>query len=441
MMRGRAKHIVGVVIFALMIVRPYDVCGDGELPLTGPATDNEIASLIRDLGDSSYEKRTFATRRLCAIGMPAADQLQAAAEGDDVESALRARAVLLLLDRIMFAGVEIQLSFSKTRIAWDESVDLNMTMVNRSKYPARVPFDIDPDTRKATTNDARQVGDMLDLADFLHVRKADASVIELTVDDIAADAAVVAAVQDRLNGGPSGVLEPGERVTLPACAFNRGWARYPLLDSGTYTVVMDYVPQWEDAVLAAQRVGRVVSNQATITVTEGAPASVSRGGQEASLAVDQEGSSLVAVLTNRTDQPMLINRNFGRSPPFAGGRWIWELDGARRDVPLFPKPAASWHDFDAALLVEVAPGQSIELARISVDKLRRAPAQAGAEVDRGRWTVHFAYVNLCDRSWQARQGSALLGNVKAPPIFQTPLPRRILSTRHTSNRLIAPGAD
>ena len=170
---------------------------------------------------------------------------------------------------------------------------------------------------------------------------ADASVIELTVDDIAADATVVAAVQQRLNGGPSGVLDPGERVTLPIRAFNRGWARYPLLDSGTYTVVMDYVPQWEDAVLAAQRVGRVVSNQATITVTEGAPASVSRGGPEASLAVDREGQSLVAVLTNRTDQPMLINKNFGRSPPFADGRWVWELDGARRDVPLLPKPPSN----------------------------------------------------------------------------------------------------
>jgi hypothetical protein len=102
---------------------------------------------------------------------------------------------------------------------------------------------------------------------------------------------------------------------------------------------------------------------------------------------------------------------------------------------------ASWHDFDPALLAEVKAGKSIELARISIGELRGALTDAGATIDGTRWTVHFSYMNLCNRQWQVRQGSALLGNPKAPAIFQGPLPRRILSTKHISNRLAAPGTN
>jgi len=176
-------------------------------------------------------------------------------------------------------------------------------------------------------------------------------------------------------------------------------------------------------------------------VTTGAPAAVSREGAEASLTVHRDGLFIVAQLTNRTDQTVLVNKNFGRSPPFAEGRWVYLRDGTRHEVPVIHKRAASWHDFDAALLVEAKPGQSIELARIHLAELRRTLVDAGAKLGDDRWTVHFSYANLCDRQWQIRQDSALLGNPKAPAIFQHSLPRRILSTRHTSNRLTAPNTD
>ncbi len=438
---------VGMTHFVLAVVAGTTVQASavaetgGEKSLTAPAGDAEIAALVRDLSDPSYEKRTYATRRLCAIGMPATAKLRAAAAGDDAETALRAKAVLSVLDDLMFSGVEVRLSFSKSKIAWEQLVDLNLTLINRAEYPARVPFEIDPAKRTAAADNAQQVGSMLDIADLMHVRGPDGRGVDLAVDDISADPQVVAAVQRRLNEGPVSTLDPGQQVTITVSRFNRGWARYPLLDTGMYTAVMDYTPEWEDDVLAAQRVGRVVSNPATITISTGAPATVSRGGTEASLAIERDGAFIAARLTNRTDQTMLANKNFGRLPPFADGRWVYELDGTRHEVPVIAESAASWHDFKAALLVEVRPGQSAELARIHLNELRHALSDADARLDSRRWTVHFRYVNLCNRQWQVRQGSALLGNSQAPAIFQVPLPRRILSTGHTSNRLMAPTMD
>lgn len=433
-------RFVLVVIAGGLILPLIGVAGDGQDSLTAPATEEEIVALARDLGHPSYETRTLATRRLCAIGMPVARTLRAVADGDDVEAALRAKAILSVLDRLMFSGVQIGLSFTKTKIAWNEPVDLRITMTNRTDYPSRVPFELDPARSAVAADDARQVADMLDAAELLQIRALGRGEIDLTVDDIAADPAVLAAVQERLGNGPSRLLKPGETLTITAVAFNRGWARYRLLDPGTYTAVMEYVPKWGDDALTAQRVGRVISNQARITVTKGAPKAISRAGAEAQLVIDRDGASIVALLTNRTDQSMLVNKDFGSSAPFAQGRWVYELDGAHREVPVVAPSGASWHDFKPALLVEVQPGQSIELSRVAIGDMRRAFTEAGAKLDGQRWTVHFTYMNMCDRQWQIRQGATLLGNPKAPPVFQSLLPRRILSTRHSSNRLVTPDA-
>ncbi|MEK7755841.1 MAG: hypothetical protein AAB385_01365, partial [Planctomycetota bacterium] len=327
-------------------------------------------------------------------------------------------------------------------IDWLEPVDLNITMTNRLPYPARVPFDVDPGVR-GDADDARQVADMLDLAEWLKVRAPDGRELDLRVDDIGGEPAVFAVVQSRLAGGPGGVLAPGEQITVTARAFNRGWARFPLLDRGEYTVMLDYVPDWTDEVLAAARVGRVLSTPATVTIRDGAPPTISRAGIQTDLIVEPAfgGAFLIARLVNRTDQPVLINTNFGGAAPFADGRWVYELDQTRRDIPILPKPGASWHDFKPELLVEVGPGESVELARTSVRDLRKSLINAGADLSGDRWSVHFTYANLCDRQWQTRQGSALLGNENAPVFFQQPLPRRTLSARQGSNRLPASSLD
>lgn len=407
----------------------------GADPLTGPSTEARITSLVADLGSTSYAKRTHATRRLTAIGNAATAKLRAAALGDDTETALRAKSILTTLDDLLFAGVEIELSFSKPKIAWDEPVDLRVTMTNRSRFPAKVPFQLATPSDPDRSADARQVGDMLDVAEFLHVVRGDGRTIELTVDDIADDDDVVEAVSTRLSGGPVTTLKPQEQMTVTARAFNRGWARYRLLDAGPYTVTLDYVPQWSDDVLARERVGRVTSTKARINVTSAAPLTVSRGGSEASIALRIDGPFIAAVVTNRTDHAMLVNRNFGHAAPFATALWVWEKGAEQREISVAPKRAESWDDFDPAALTRLPAGESLELARIGVAELRQALTRAGASFEGVGWTVHFSYANLCDRRWQARLGSALLGNAEAPAVFQTILPRRILSTRSASDRL------
>lgn len=426
--------VIAVLLGGLGLPRP--VFAADRPPLLGPTNREEMASLVHTLGDPAHDERMFATRRLCAIGIEAREFLQAAAESTDVEAALRAKQLLAVFDRLWFSGADVSLSFSKPIIDWLEPVDLKVTMTNRLAYPARVPFDVDPGVR-GDDDDARQVADMLDLAEWLKVRAPDGRELDLRVDDIGGEPAVFAVVQSRLTGGPGGALAPGEQITVTARAFNRGWARYPLLDRGEHTVMLDYVPDWTDDVLAAARVGRVVSSPATVTVRDGAAPTVSRSGIQTDLIVERNGTYLIARLVNRTDQPLLINTNFGGAAPFADGRWVYELDQTRRDLPIVPKPGASWHDFKPELLVEVGPGESVELTRIPVSDLRKNLMDAGVDLSGDRWSVHFTYANLCDRQWQTRQGPSLLGNENAPPFFQKPLPRRTLSARQGSNRLAA----
>lgn len=409
--------------------------------LAAPAATGEIESLIRELSNPSYNKRRAATRRLCAIGLPARPGLEVAAAADNAEAALRAQSLLGVLDGLMFAGVDVRLTVSKTRIVWDEPFDLMIRMTNRTRYQTRVPFAIPATDQTDTPSDATQVATMLDVSEVLRVRRADGREIELTVDDIAADPAVVAAVQQRLNGGPVRVLRPGESATLTARAFNRGWARYRLLNADTYTLQIEYTPVWNDDVLNAQGIGRVNSKPVHLEVARAAPQNVSRSGIEASLTIKRDGDSLVANLTNHTDQPMIVNRNFGGAVPFAEGRWVIEWDDLRRNVPILGKPGMSWHDFEPAGLVTVRAGDAIEIARIKWNTLRETLREQGIPIDESRWTVHFSYMNLCDRQWQRRQGATLLDNPNGPPALQSLLPRRILATRHTSNQLTAPAAD
>ncbi len=413
------------------------LCAEQMPTRTAEVTDDEIASLIRDLGDPEYEKRTTATRRLCVIGMRAKSLFRSAAGSTDVEVALRVKQLLEAFDRMWFAGTEVRLAFSKQTLAWDDPVDLRITLTNRSKYPSRIPFQIDSTKSDAADSDARQVGVMLDVADFIRVRSDAGKRMELRVDDITADPAVNQAVDERVEATPISILQAGERVTITAHDFNRGWARYALLDRGVYTVELAFEPQWQDAVLAARHVGRVASNIAALEVTTGAPAAVARDGSTASLTIHTEGQFLVAKLTNRTDQPMLVNKNFGGGAPFAVASWVYAADNSVHEVPVLPNARPGWYEFDESLLVNVQAGLSIELARIEVRDLLNTLQAKGADFTDDGWTIHFGYRSRLDHHWQRRDGRSFLDDEKAPAILRKPISRRILSARHTSNRIPA----
>jgi hypothetical protein len=428
----------------LLIVACLAVSGHAQgedRALTGPATEEEIATLIRDLGDASFEKRTFATRRLCAIGMDAREPLAKAAASDEFETALRARKVLESVDALLFAGVEITLEMSEASFAWDEAVDLHVRLTNRSKYPARVPFELDEKRRAALSADARQVGDMLDMGDLLRVSGPDGRSVELRVDEFLGAADVLAEVDARLDAGPTSVIGPGREATLTVKTFNRGWARYPLLDRGAYSLVLDYTPNWNDPVLNEQLVGRVVSNELVVKVSKAAPAAVSRVGIEAGLSLRISDGNVIAELINRADQPIWVNRNFGPTPPFAWGRWVVEIAQLQQEIPTSAPANPTWDDFQSAQLVEVRPGAVIEVARIEVKTLRAAVQQELKDAAPRTWRVHFRYSNVCDQRWQRSEDLIGSDTPGVPTVLRKPLPRRILGSVVTSKAIELPADD
>lgn len=420
---------------ALLPALPGVSTATAQVALTAEASETEIAALALQLSDPAYEKRIGATRRLCAIGQPALEMLRRISQEDDMEAALRARTVIQALERVWFAGVEVRLESDRTALAWDESVDLRIVMENKSRFPARIPFETGTGQSDGDASDARQVAAMIDASDWLVVKTAQDRDVELRVDEISDDPAVVRVIQERIKGGPSSVIAPGERATVTVAAFNRGWARYPLLEEGAYTVTLRYVPEWVDPVLAEGRVGEVRSNSLTLQVTRGAPVTVSRSGAQAEVSLRRDEGELIAVLTNRTDRAILVNTNYGVSAPFAEVEWIHHRDGQRTAISAATVVGRTWSEFDPDRFIPLAAGDTVELARVTLADLSRGLNQAGPSAVAGEGTVSFSYFNLCDRQWQLRQQSNLDQDKAVPGVFRKPLPRELLAARLNSQSL------
>lgn len=434
---GRLSRIAVSAIFtATLLATTQTARADATAAeLARSASPTEIAQLINDLSDSSYDKRTLATRRLCAIAAPATKALQQAAAGGDIETALRAKGVLATLDRVFFSGVTMSLEFSHAATAWNDPVDLKVTFTNSTKFEARVPFELDAQRRSALTDNARQVGDMLDLADWLTVLTPKDRQVAIHVDDIQTDESVAKAVEQRLNGLPISVLPPESTTSITIAAFNRGWARYRLLDAETYEVRFEYVPDWTDEVLAAARVGRTVAPPQTLKISGSAPATVSRGGAVAALELKRVDGGLSVVLLNQTDQTWYCNTNLGYVAPFAGGQWVYMLGSTMHEVRLPTDSGTKIKQFRAERLQEVQAGQTIELARADLAELHKTLRNAGADLSREGGTIHFSYSNMCDRQWQRRIGATVAKSDVTPEVLRQPLPHRVFTGRMTSNAL------
>jgi len=403
--------------------------------------DADIAALVRALGDPAYKNRIDATRRLCAVGPRATEALRRAAKGDEPEVALRAGNLLGAFENLLFSGVELSLRFSKTRVSWREPVDLMVSITNKATYPSRLPFVLSPRKDDGPLSPADQVGRMIDLADWLVVRDASGNRIDLFVEDILADADVTTAVEKRLADSPVGLLPAGDTVHFVLRDFNRGWARYRFLDAGRYTVELDYAPQWEDEQLLVQRVGAVKSPAATIDIGEAAPASVSRTGRELSLALSVQGDTLTAQLTNHMDRVVHVNKNFGRSVPFATADWVANAPPRRHQIPTGDILPSSWQQFDTSLVVAIPAGESAIIASTTWADLRRRFRDAGVDLTKGAWSIQLVYGNLIDRKWQARQAKSWKDDDQVPPGFRKPLPLWIPIASFTSDAVAVPRAD
>lgn len=409
----------------------------GEPEVTQPqvVSKGEIAKLVAGLGDASYDTRTVAYRQLCVVGVDAREQLETAAKGSDTEASIRATQILSIFEQLFFTGCRVTLEFSKSEIKWNESVDLLITIQNESGYGSRIPFDLPSDTATNLSGDARQVADMLDVSEWLRVHAPGAQDVEMRMDDAGGDAQVMQAVQSRLDDPEGSILAAGETAVVRVKDFNRGWARYSLLDAGEYDAMLDYKPQWDDPALISVRAGRVASNVARLRIKESAPAGISRGGSRAVVLVERVEDAFVARLRNATDQPIVVNVNLGSTQPFAFGQWTVEAEGNRRDLGMGGKGAETWSDFDPARLVQVGPGLAVELGRVAVERVRGVLQEAAGAGGSAGWTLRYEYSNLCDRNWQVRQGEAFAKDPKVPAVLKEPLSRRLLNTRLVSERL------
>jgi len=436
--------------------------------------EDEIRALVTRLGDPSYAVRTEATRRLCMMGQRAIPALHRAADSGEFEIALGVRNILEVLDSLYFGGCSIRLDADRTRLAWDEPIELAVSIRNESAHPAHLPLDaadrrrsdgsLEGDIGKPSQgasekpgavpvrglDHATQVGDLIDLADYLHVTAPDGRDIPLRVDDVRADRDVAEAIEWRANGGSVTELAPRAQAVYRVPRFNRGWARYPLLQPGVYRVVFDYDPQWEDEEFRQAGVGRVTSNVLELTVTKPAPAIVRQFNGETRLVVEQGDGRLVARLTNTDDLPVWINLNTcGDQPPFA--QIVWTVFAGERveEVRLDRvTPAPLPEAFRLDRVMELAPGDSLELQRIALADLFNAAGQAAVAPSppspgsppAGPVIIRATWVNQTDPVWQQQQEPTPLGNPRAPAALRQPLPRRMLTGRLTSDPLEFPFA-
>ncbi len=379
--------------------------------------DPDIAQLIQQLGDRSFQVRAGASRRRCRRGPAARPALEKAARSEDFEVALRAKALLDVFDQLLFVGCAIDISVSKQRVAWDESFDLILTIRNQAAHSSTLPFDVSHRKEQPPAPEAEQVAAVLDLADLLEVVGPDGAPVAFHVDSTSSDPELEAVLRSRADASPTTRLEPGQSFRFQAVDFNRGWGRYPMFRKGTYRITLAYVPQWNDEEFARAGVGGVRSNTVELAITEGAPGAVVSPGAPPRLSLVHEQASVSARLLNCRDVPIWLNVNFGPGgSPYASLRWV-VYDGKEwRDCPP-TGPSASRTDFSRVRLLEIAPGQELEIGRADLADLRRA---AGLNPDQPLF-VRAVYSSLCDRAWQ-RQKKDL------PPALQQPLPARLLTT-------------
>lgn len=391
----------------------------------------EIDRLVRQLGSSSYTTRTEATKRLIALGPRAGIALRRVAVGEDFEVALRARHLLDLFDELLFTGLAVELRTDRARIDWSDPINVEIHLINRSAHPVRVPFELSPPAPDAPPSALRRITAVLDLADYLEVTGPGGRPVRLHVDDLGDEPGAVDAVNRRVDHPPVSTVPEGDTIVHRVERLNRGPVRYRTLEAGPYRFRLVYQPQWNDPEMVRGGIGRVVSNELTITVEHAAPESVRRSGAPAALRLTRDGGDVVASVTNHSDVPLRINLNLARvqAMPFARVHWIVLCGDRREDWSPRDTDVFSSETFSLERIRELEPGESTALARL--------PSTALAELDplmrdAGACTLSLFYSNVACRAWQRSNGGAPRGNPNAGPAL---LPRNMLVTSMTSNAL------
>ena len=377
--------------------------GPGDPPETGPSVRTaEIGKLIRQLGDRSYARRADALRDLIAIGPDALPLLREAGGGRDAEIALRARNAVAMFDRVLLAGAEISLSAEPASVAWDEPFALRVRIFNGSREPCWTPFGPDVTDKPVAEGPARQVGAMMDLADYLTVTGPDGRAVSFHCDDIDDDLRVRETVVARVEDLPFSELGGGESRELAVKEINRGWARYRMLNAGEYTIRFSYQPDWEDAELVRRGVGLVQSAAIQVTVTRSADRRVREANRPVIGEVALENDVWVARLVNVNDRAILINTNWGDDIS-RRARIAWRIRLTNVDWIDVPQRSKKREAFSVARLVEVEPLGRVEVGRIGRKDLAEALGKGHTmepEVVPG-----FVYTNMLSRGALSRKAA------------------------------------
>lgn len=352
-------------------------------PSTRPApTPDEIRRAVRQLNHPSVTQRRAATRQLAEWGPLAFGELRQAAASPALESALAARDLLRELEAAVLIGAEVRLEVDRTRIAWDEPVTLRVHARNPTGGPLRVPWET-PTTSRPVDRlaDHEQVARMLDAADFLVVTGPDGRNIGLRVEPIERDPAVAEAVEVRARGTPpTHIVEAGRSAELDIPLFNRGWARFPMLHAGTYTIQFDYQPSWKDESWVEDGFGRVRSEPITIEVAKEAPQAIRRATMPLALKIAIEGDRVLAQVTSSWDIPVWMNLNLGGQKS-ASAHLQWELIPVRVDdpeaVPLRHEPEDTRVELER--IVRIDPGTTRTISELPADKVRSEVARLESE--------------------------------------------------------------
>ena len=428
-----------VILLAAVSVAVLAEPGD-----TDDAVRSEIAGLVDKLGHHSPKVRDEATERLLDLGPAAITALKEAAAADDLETTLRAKALLAVFDQLLFAGAAVELEVSADRIDWDDSVDLMVRVRNPSPYPVHLPFDRADRDETASERPARQVGDLLDVAEYLQVLAPNGDPVSLRVDDILQDDEVRAAVRVRVDDPPLTDLEPGGTHVHRVVGFNRGWARYPLLHSGAYRIQLVYQPQWSDDKLTGAQVGRVESNVVSITVGSPAPEVVRLARAPARLQLERRDDSVVLSLQNLDDLAVWVNvwLDPRECPPAARVAWSVQCGDAMEELGLaIPAGGADEEGFSRSKLVELDPGSAVELQRFPLSAAAGAARCPGSSGPDQSVAIRASYTNLTSFAWQREHAASLLGDPRAPEALRTPLPKRMLTTSLHSSSLPLKGVE
>ena len=329
----------------------------------------EIASLVRQLGAASPQRRQQAERRLLEIGPRCVPALRDARDHRDPEVVARVRSLLGRFDRLLLAGAKVRLAVEPSRVRWDQPFDLLVAVENESPVACQVPFSPRLAELLGFSAEARQVGPILDVADFLELTGPDGEMIDLHVHDAADDPAVRRIVELRAEGLAYDKLAAGAARTYRVPALNRGWGRYRMLSAGTYRIRLVYQPEWGDPWLAERNVGRVESNVVEVAVLDDAPAVVRRAHEQLVLRIAREGDAVVGRLVNAYDLPVRVNLNInGDTALFARVSWTIGRGAETVDVP-----APGGGPFDSDRLVRLEPGGEVVLARCALAELTGRP--------------------------------------------------------------------